>query len=43
MIEFSSNHCETTGSLWHFSKDAVTNFNVDIADTNNFPSIRLNY
>ena len=29
---------ETTGSLWFYSKDEVTNFNTDIANTNNFKS-----
>ena len=27
LIEYSSNYSETTGSLWFYSKDEVTNFN----------------
>ena len=29
LIEYSSNYSETTGSLWFYSKDEATNFNVD--------------
>ena len=36
LIEYSSNYSETTGSLWFYSKDEATNFNVDIANSNNF-------
>ena len=36
LIEYSSNFSETTKSLWFNSKDEVTNFNVDIANDNNF-------
>ena len=45
IIEYSSKWSETTGSLWFYSKDEATNFNVDIARDNNFKSlnIRLNY
>ena len=45
LIEHSSNHSETTGSLWFYSKDEGTNFNADIVNDNNFKSlnIRLNY
>ena len=35
LIEYSWNYSETTGSLWFYSKDEATNFNVDIANTNN--------
>ena len=44
IIEYSSKWSETTGSLWFYSKDEATNFNVDIARDNNFKSlnIRLN-
>ena len=38
--EYSSNCSETTGSLWFFSKDEGTNFNADIANTNNFKSFK---
>ena len=30
LIEYSSNYSETTGSLWFYSKDEVTNFNNNI-------------
>ena len=36
--EYSSNYSETTGSLWSYSKDDATDFNADIANTNNFKS-----
>ena len=38
LIECSSNYSETTGSLWFYSKDEATNFNVDIGNTDNFKS-----
>ena len=38
LVEYSSNYFETTGSLWFYSKDEATNFNADIANTNNFES-----
>ena len=31
LIEYSSNYSDTTGSLWYFSKDKVTNFSADNA------------
>ena len=34
LIEYSSNSSETTGSLWFYSKDEASNFNVDIANGN---------
>ena len=37
MIEYNLNYSETTGSLWSYSKDEATNFDVDIAN-NNFKS-----
>ena len=40
LIEYSSNYSETTGSLWFYSKDEVTSFNADIANTNNFKSFK---
>ena len=42
LIEYSSNYSETTGSLWFYSKDETSNFNADIADTNNFKSFKYN-
>ena len=43
LIEYSSNHSETMGSLWFYSKDEATDFNAKIASTDNLSSIRLNY
>ena len=40
LIEYSSNYSETTGSLWFYSKDEVTNFNADIANDDNFKSFK---
>ena len=39
-IEYSSNYSETKGSFWFYSKDEATNFNADIANTNNFKSFK---
>ena len=38
LIEYSSYYSETTERLWFHSKDEATNFNADIANTNNFKS-----
>ena len=38
LIEYSPNYSETTGSLWFYSKEEATNFNVDIASGENFKS-----
>ena len=38
LIEYSPNYSETTGSLWFYSKEEATNFNVDIASDENFKS-----
>ena len=40
IIKFSSKDSETTGTLWFYSKDKATNFNVKIANTNNFKSFK---
>ena len=40
LIECSSNYSETTGSLLFYFKDKSTNFNADIANTNNFKSFK---
>ena len=40
LIEYSSNYFETTGSLWFHSKDEATDFNADIADTDDFTSFK---
>ena len=36
LIEYSSNISKSTGSVWFCSKDEVTDFSVDIANTDNF-------
>ena len=42
-IEYSSNYSETTGSLWFYSKDAATNFDVDIVHDDEFKSFKYSY
>ena len=38
LVEYSSNYSDETGGLWFCSKDEATNFNADIANTNNLKS-----
>ena len=38
LIEYSSNYSKTTESLWFYSKNESTDFNADIANTDNFKS-----
>ena len=33
LIEYSSNYSKSTGSLWFYSKDEATDFNVNITNT----------
>ena len=40
LIEYSSNHSERTGSSWLYSKDEATNFDNNIANTDNFKSFK---
>ena len=40
LLEYRPNCSETTNNLWFYSKDEATNFNNDIADTNDFNSFR---
>ena len=40
LIEYSSKFSETKRSLWFYSKDEATNFNADIANTNNFQAFK---
>ena len=40
LLEYSSKYYNMTGSLWFYSKDEATNFNVDYEDTNNFESFK---
>ena len=40
LIEYSWDYSETTGRLWFYSKGEATNFNVDIANTNNLKSFK---
>ena len=39
LIECSSNYSETKGSLWFYSKDEATDFNNNIANTNDLKSV----
>ena len=36
LIEYSSNYSKSTGSLWFYSKDEATDFNVNITNTDDF-------
>ena len=38
LLKYSSNYSGTTDSLWFYSKDEATNFDADIADSDNFKS-----
>ena len=40
LIEYSSNHSETRGSLWFYSKDEAANIDADIANTDEFKSFK---
>ena len=40
LIEYSSNYSETTRSLWFYSKDEATDFNADIANTDDLNSFK---
>ena len=40
LIEYGSNYSETTVSLWFYSKDETNDFNVDIANTDDFKSFK---
>ena len=40
LIEYSSNYSEIIGSLWFYSKDEATNFNIDIENTDDFKSFK---
>ena len=40
LIEYSSNYSETAGSLWFYSKDEKSNFNINIENTNSFKSFK---
>ena len=40
LIEYNSSYSETTGSLWFYFKDEATDFNTDIANTDNFKSFK---
>ena len=39
-LEHSSNYSDITGSLWFYSKDEAVNFNANIADNDNFKSLK---
>ena len=38
LIEYSSNYSETTGSIWFYSKDEATDFNINLENTDDFKS-----
>ena len=40
LLVYNSNYSETTGSLWFYSKDEVTSFNNNNANTGNFKSFK---
>ena len=40
LLEYSSNYSNARGSSWFYFKDEATNFNLDIADTDNFKSFK---
>ena len=40
LIEYNSNYSETRGSLWFDSKHESTDFNANIASTNDFKSFK---
>ena len=39
LIEYSDNYSDTSGSLWQFKKDEITN-NADVTNDNNTPSFK---
>ena len=39
LIEYSVSYSSTSGSLWHFGRDEITN-NVDVANDDNAPSFK---
>ena len=40
VLGYSSNYSDTRSSVWVYSKDEATDFNVDIANTNNLESFK---
>ena len=39
ITEYRSNYSKTTGSLWFYLKNEITNFNAYISNNNNFKSL----
>ena len=39
LIEYSGNYSDTSGSLWGFKRDELTN-NADVTNDNNAPSLK---
>ena len=39
LIEYSDNYSDTSGSLWHFKRDEITN-NADVTNEDNAPSFK---
>ena len=40
LLEYNSNYCYTTASLWFYSKDEVTSFKANIEDNNAFKTFK---
>ena len=40
LIEYSDNYSDSSGSLWSFKRDEVTNNNADVTNDNNSPSFK---
>ena len=41
LIEYSDNYSDTSGSLWNFKRDEITN-NTDVTNDDNAPSFKSN-
>ena len=39
LIEYSDNYSDTSGSLWYFKRDEITN-NADVTNDDNAPSFK---
>ena len=40
LLEYSSNNSDVTGNLWFYSKDEASNYKNDIANTDDFKSLK---
>ena len=41
LIEYSDNYSDTSGNLWNFKRDEITN-NVNVTNDDNAPSFKSN-